>query len=478
MRIGSFVAVLLSLSGLTHAAEWPQFRGPHSAGLATDEARYPAEIGPERNVLWKIKLPPGHSSPVIDSDRVYLTAFDDGRLLTIALDRATGKTLWRQEAPHEKLEEIHRIGSYAQPTPATDGERVVSFFGSSGLSCYDRDGKLLWRHRMGPFNNEFGAGSSPIIVDDAVLLAQDHDTDSFLMKLDKHTGRILWRVDRSEFPRNYCTPVIWDVNGSKQVVLAATLRVVGYDFETGEELWTVRGLSRAVESTPVVGSDGNLYLAGWAAGGDETERIQVPPFDQIIAERDRNKNGTLEDPELEQGDDVRRRFSQVDRDKSGSLTRTEYEYYRGLFEISENKVLAIRPGARGEATDTHVMWQYRKLVPFCASPLYLNGLLFTVKDGGILSCLDALTGKPTKQGRLEASGEYYSSPVAGDGKIYLLDDEGRLSVVRAEPTWTVLNTAEFGEPTHATPALAEGRIYLRTAGHLYCFGRAAKKSFQ
>jgi outer membrane protein assembly factor BamB len=329
---------------------WPQFRGRNAAGVALSSDALPAEIGPGTNVVWKTPLPPGHSSPVVDGDRIYVTAVRGEQLLTIALDRSTGRLLWENEAPHETLEAIHRIGSHAQPSPATDGQIVVSFFGSSGLSCYDREGKLIWRRRMGPFNNEFGAGTSPILVDDWIVLCQDHDTDSFLMALDKRTGETVWKTDRSEFPRNYCTPILWEADGSHQIVVAATLRVAGYDLATGEELWTVRGLSRAVCVTPVVGEDGTLFAAGWSAGGDANERIALEGTDTFFPANDADGNGTLEELEVPDGP-VKPRFLQVDRDKSGSITRAEYDYYRVLFDQARNVVLAIKPGGRGDVTE-------------------------------------------------------------------------------------------------------------------------------
>src|SRR5206468_5343935 len=171
-------------------------------------------------VLWKTALPPGHSSPVVVGDRVYLTAVRQKRLLTLTLDRKDGRILWEAPAPAAVLEQVHRIGSHAQPTPAADAERVVSFFGSCGLFCYDRAGKQLWHRPMGPFKNDFGAGSSPILTGNRVILCQDHDQHSFLMALDVRTGEPVWKTDRSEFLRGYCTPVIWDVGGKKQVVVA------------------------------------------------------------------------------------------------------------------------------------------------------------------------------------------------------------------------------------------------------------------
>ena len=451
------------------AQTWPQFRGHNSSGLAATREPLPDQIGPDVNVAWKISMPPGHSSPVVFEDRIYLTAVRDEKLVTIALERETGEMLWERVARHSTFEKIHQIGSYAQCSPVTDGKIVASLFGSTGLFCYNRDGNELWTLPMGPFNNDFGAGTSPVIIDDRIIIVQDHDADSFLMAVDKKTGRPIWKTDRSEFPRNYCSPVIWEVAGRKQVIVAATLRVVGYDLETGKELWTVRGFSRAVCVTPVVGEDNILYVAGWARGGDLDERISVEPFAKLAAARDKNNNGTLERTELEKGHAIERRFPQVDRDKTGTITRSEYEYYRNLFDVARNVVLAIKPGASGDATRTHVAWEYRRHIPFCASPLFFNKTLFTVKDGGILTSLDARSGKPLLTKRVPGAGNYYSSPVAGDGKVYLLDQKGRLSVISGEGKWKVLHRAQFGEETYATPALVDGRIYLRTNGHLYCF---------
>lgn len=464
------VAFVLATSLAFAGETWSRFRGENGAGVAVPGSKFPAEIGPDKNVLWKVPLSPGHSSPAIHGDRIYVTAERGEQLLTVALDRATGKTLWEREAPHEKFEAIHKIGSHAQCSPATDGECVVAMFGSCGLFCYDRDGRELWKVPMGPFRNEFGAGSSPQIVEDRVILCQDHDTDSFLAAFDKVTGKEIWRVDRSEFPRNYCTPLIWTVAGRKQIVIAATLRVVGYDFESGQELWTVRGIARMVSQSPVIAEDNTLIVGGWAAGGDETARISVPAFSAVRPDIDKNGNGTFEEPELPKGD-IKQRFPQVDRDKNGSITESEYEYFRSLFERGQNAMVAIKPGAKGEASESHLLWKQPKLVPFCSSPVAVNGLVFTIKDGGILACLDAKTGKHFKQGRAFGTEDYYSSPVAGDGKVFLIDEEGRLTVVSAAKDWQILHTAEFNENSYATPALVDNKIYLRTNQHLYCFGQ-------
>jgi outer membrane protein assembly factor BamB len=471
--LASMVVVVTATGFLTdHAAcagSWSQFRGPNATGRAPEEAPLPVEIGPESHVVWKVPLPPGHSSPAIHADRIYVTGERDGKLLTIALDRRTGATLWEVAAAFEKLEEVHSVGSHATPTPATDGERIVSFFGSAGLFCYDLDGKLLWKIPMGPFKNDFGSGSSPILVDDRVLLCQDHDVDSFLMAIDKRTGAIIWRVDRSEFPRNYCTPVIWNVEGKKQVVVAATLRIVGYDFDTGEEVWTVRGVARIVNMTPVVGDDNILYAACWSPGGDETDRIATVPFADVVSQVDANGNGAIDTDEAPEGT-VKMRFTQMDRNKDGRITAEEYESMRRVFETARNGILAIRPGGTGEITDSHVLWRFNKLLPYCPSPVYYQGRLFMIKDGGILTVLDAATGQPLKQGRIKANGGYYSSPVAGDGKVYTASQLGQVTVLKGTADAEQLHSIDFGENIFASPAIVDGRIYLRTSGHLYCFG--------
>jgi outer membrane protein assembly factor BamB len=467
------VAMLALVPGAAGAADWLGFRGP-ADGQAVGPQPLPTEIGPAQGAVWKTEIPPGHSSPVVAGDKLFLTAVrDKEHLETICLSRSTGEILWRVEAPHKTLEKIHGIGSYAQPSPAADADCVVVLFGSSGLYCYDHSGNQLWHQPMGPFNDDFGAAASPILVDDRVILGQDHDTGSFLAAFDKRTGEQLWRTDRSEFSRNYCTPFIWTVDGKKQIVMAGTLRVAGYDWESGRELWTVRGLSRVVCMTPALGPGNSLIVAGWSAGGEPGERIALEPFADFASQFDANKNGSLEEPEVAESATLKPRFTQCDRDKNGHISRAEYEEFQMLFDRSQNVVLAVKPGGSGDVSDSHVLWTYDKFIPFCASPLVVGNTVFTIKDGGILTSLDALTGEPIKTGRVMGTGNYYSSPMGGDGKLYLLSQRGTLSVVSAEEEWKVIHSAEFGEECYATPAVVDGRIYLRTGGHLYCFGDAA-----
>ncbi len=463
------IAYFLCVGDGGGAGSWAQFRGP-KGGLAVGAQGLPAEVGPDQYVLWKTPLPPGHSSPVLHGNRIFLTGVRDKKLYTIGLERKTGKDLWRSEAPQRKLEKIHAIGSHAQATPATDGTHVVSYFGSAGLFCYDRDGKELWRVPMGPFKSEFGSSASPLLIEGRVILGQDYDSDSFIAAYDVKTGKQIWKTDRSEFPVSCATPVIWEVAGKKQIVQAGTLRTVGYDFDTGAEIWTVRGLARICNMSPVVGPDNILYLAAWSPGADPGDLVVVPPFAQMLEKYDANKNGTLEENEVPAGP-FKDRYPQFDRNRDVHLDRAECEGMRQIFATDMNRMVAIKPGGKGDITKTHVLWEQTKQLPYIPSPLNYQGLIFMVKNGGLVSAFDAKTGKSLKYERIPAQGSYYSSPVGGDGKVYLVSQRGELTVLSAEAQWQVLHSAQFEQDVFATPAIVDGRIYLRTAGYLYCLGR-------
>jgi len=335
--------------------------------------------------------------------------------------------------------------------------------------CYDYAGKLLWKLPLGPFKNNYGSGSSPILVGNLVVLNQDHDLDSFLLAVDKTTGKVAWKADRSEFPRGFSTPIVWNNEGDDEIVVTGGLRVCAYSPKSGRELWTVRGSARTCGMTPVVGSDGTLFVTEWTPGGDENDRIVAEPFEDMTARYDANKNNQIERDEIPPGP-LSSRFDQIDRDKDGHITAREYNWARKIFNSAQNATLAIRPGARGDATATHVRWKYSKNLPYIPSPVFDGGRLYMVKNGGIVSCVDAARGKLLRQTRAAGSHDYYSSPVIGDGKLLVVDVTGIATFFSATPELKAISTADFDESTYATPALVDGRIYLRTSQHLYCFG--------
>ncbi|MDP6718014.1 MAG: PQQ-binding-like beta-propeller repeat protein, partial [Pirellulaceae bacterium] len=459
------IGVAIVSSGSRVDAEgWPQFRGVNASGVSRESIPLPADIGPDRHVVWKLPVGRGHSSPVVLDERVYLTSLRDKQLLTLAIDVASGKIAWTAEAEYQKLESVHRIGSPATASCATDGDIVISFFGSSGLHAYSVDGELLWKQPMGPFDNSSGAAGSPIIVDDLVVIIEDHDTGSFLAAYDKRNGQQLWRIERSEFRRNYSTPIVWQHADGKQIVVAGTGQVTAYDSATGRHVWSVRRSSRVVSATPVIGDDGQLYVVN-SGGGEAPDQ---PSFAQLLATADDNKNRLMEQDELPKSI-IRSFMDQFDRDKNGSLDEPEYETIRATMAYAKPVAMAVKSGGHGDITETHIAWSATRSLPRNASSLVVNGLVFMIKDGGVLTVLAADSGRQLNSGRLRATGKFFSSPIYGDGKIYALSDQGKLNVITAEANWKQLAIAEFGEDVYATPAIANGRIYIRTVAHLYCF---------
>src|SRR4051812_12622527 len=204
------LAVIIALCSACplFAANWPQFRGPGGLGIA-EGSPPPVGFGPSSNVLWKVALPSGNSSPVIWGGKIFLTAFDKQKLETICFDWHDGKVLWRAAAPAAKFEPTHKLGNPATPTPATDGEQVYVSFGSFGLLAYDFEGKEVWRHPLPAPVVEFGTSASPIVWNDLVVLVCDQDENSFLLAVDRRTGQQAWRVPRGEFRRSFATPFIW-----------------------------------------------------------------------------------------------------------------------------------------------------------------------------------------------------------------------------------------------------------------------------
>jgi len=213
MRMNLFVALLATGLSTTagssadNSLAWPRFRGPNGSGVA-DDAKPPVEFGPDKNLKWKVPVPSGLSSPIVAGDKLVITAFDDGRLYTLAYRFNDGEEAWRAEAPFKQLERSQRTeGSPATATPATDGKRIVTYFGSCGLFCYDLTGKTLWKSEMAPAatGGDFGSGVSPIIADGLVVLVRDEKKEARIIALDAATGARKW--EQARLPAtSYCTP--------------------------------------------------------------------------------------------------------------------------------------------------------------------------------------------------------------------------------------------------------------------------------
>jgi outer membrane protein assembly factor BamB len=407
-------------------AWWPQFRGPNASGLGAGTP--PVHFGPDQNVLWKIPVGPGLSSPIVSDDRVFLTEFDaaNKRLSTLCIHSGTGKILWRRTVTPEQIEKVHELSSPAGATPATDGDSVYVYFGSYGLLSYDLNGNLKWERRLPLPENPYGAVSSPIVAGELLVL-NHQGKEAYLLAVNRRDGRTIWKTDRSMFQYGWSTPVHWRHDGIDEIVVLGgdskpNQRLMAYALADGAERWWVGGLPPSGKSTPVIG-DGLLFFAA----------------PDIILET--------------------------------AAERGNPERAAQFYANNSARVVAVRPGGTGEVSQANIAWSERKGVPGVPSPLYYNGRLYTFQNGGLVSCRVAKTGELLYTARLGAPGYYYSSPVAADEKIYIASEEGVVVVLDAGAKLNVLATNKLDGAILATPALVDRHIYIRTDSHLYAFGK-------
>ena len=463
-----WIPILSLLAGALRGDDGPHFFREHAGVAVEDSLPLPVEFS-EQELVWRQNLLPGNSTPCVVGERVFVTTFDQQRseLATVCIDRPTGAILWSKVVPADEIEPYHPVGSPASCTPACDGDRLYVFFGSYGLLCYDLEGGLLWSRRMGPFQDEFGASSSPILVDELVVLNQDHDVESFLIALDKHDGQTVWRIPRIDATRSYSTPVVRRVGDETQIVVAGALQLAGYDLRDGRKVWWINGLSRILDTTPIVHND-SIIVASWTPGGDTTNRISMQVFADALAEFDNNKDGQITRQELPKGP-VLERFYRMDLDQSGGLSETEWNKYAEVFRRAQNVAIAVRPEGQGDLTQSSRQWIYRRGLPTVPSPLLYREAVYMVKDGGIITALDVKTGELIKRGRARAAENYYASPVGGDGKVYLVSEQGVATILQASRPWEILAAHDFGGRVMASPVIASGEFYLRTDNALSCY---------
>jgi outer membrane protein assembly factor BamB len=423
--------------------EWPQFRGIAANGIAEGfslPAKWDAATG--ENIAWKTPIPGlGLSSPIVWGDEVFLSTSISGKSdaglkvglygditpvqddtphewRVYALDKKTGQVKWQQTA-YKGVPKIkrHMKNSHANSTLATDGERLIAFFGSEGLYAYDMKGKLLWRKDLGVLDAgyymvpeaQWETGSSPIIHDGMVIVQADVQKGSFLAMFDAKDGREVWRVSRADVP-TWSTPTVHEVNGRTQILVNGMRQVGAYDFKTGAEIWKLSGGGDIPVPTPVV-SDGLIYIT--------------------------NAHGP------------------------------------------QSPVYAVKDTARGDislkddATSSDaVAWTAPRSGGYMCTPLVYRGLVYIVRYNGVLNVFDAKTGQKQYEARLAgATSAFTSSPVANDGRVFLASEDGQVFVLAAGPKYEVVAMNEMSTPVLATPALSDGRLLLRTQDQLIAIGR-------
>ena len=477
---------------------WNQFRGPNGSGVARG-CRPPVRLDAD-HLAWKTSVPPGLSSPVLAGARVFLTGVVSGRLLTIALDAASGDVVWRRPAPPVRIGRVHKTNSPASSTPCVDGERVYVYFGAYGLLCYDHDGREQWARPIPTPRNQYGMATSPIGHGDTVILVLDDDANlpdskvsrSRILAVSKATGETVWEAPRPLHRGGWSTPMIWSHAGGKDLVVMGSRRACGYDPETGVEKWYAGGFSPETITVPVAGN-GHVHVSATRLGGVPDEDPDPQPFWEAVMQFDSSGDGRLERgemtghftfpfrPELPPehpgygmplpADEARRKprldamFARIDKNKDGFWTREEFLASLS-FRRAKPTLMAIRPGGRGDLVDTHVPWQLHREIPEIPSPVFHENRIYLVRNGGHLAAVDAADGKVLYRRRLGAPGQYSASPVVANGHLYLVSSRGVVSVVETGDTFRMVYQRDLGEPVFVTPAIDARTIYLRTETRL------------
>ncbi len=454
-----------------HATDWRSFRGPNGSGVAASGG-LPDDLGGEQAVEWRVKIHSGYSSPIAASGRIFLTGADRTHLFTVCLDEETGRKMWHRKIAYDGKRP--GANSPAASTPATDGETVYALFHHVGLIAYDVFGEELWRNDLGaPFNIPHGLATSPVVHGGRVVVQLDQDSGSALVCLDAGTGSELWRTARDGAAHSYSTPIVTDASdGEPVLVVSGSYEVSGYSFETGERAWWITGTAWQTKAVPLVYEN----LAIVAAYMPLSTEFGLPPtpgtFEAALEEHDENGNGTIERSEWKH-DMLHQTWFIWDRDGDDTLNAIDYAYLLTT-KTEKGALYAIRLGGEGDVTETHVAWSYsdRRGLSDVISPILLGDTVFLLKDGGLLTAIDAATGDKAKSGRIGEPDQYYASPVAAGNRILTAGMSGQVSVVQAGPEWETLTTASFDMgKLWSTPALTEGRILLRSETELVALAR-------
>jgi outer membrane protein assembly factor BamB len=409
--------LLLGFAGLTHASNWPQFRGPNGDGHAPT-SRVPFTWTETNNVKWKTSIHGrGWSSPVVWGDQIWLTtASEDAKqLFAVCVDASTGKVLRDQKLYDvERPQFVHQFNSPASPTPVIEEGRVYVTFGSPGTACLDTSsGKLLWERRDIECNHYRGAGSSPIIYQNLLIMNYDGSDQQFMLALDKQTGRTVWRVNRSidfkdldasgkpraegDFRKAFSTPHVAQFDGASLLISQGANAIYGYDPLTGKELWRVEERQNHSAGDRPVAGHGLIFVAtGWSQG----------------------------------------------------------------------QVLAIKPGGSGDATGSHIAWRVTKSAPKKPSLLLVDDLLYAINDGGVATCLEAKTGNVIWSERI--GGNFSASSLFANGRIYVFNEEGKATVFASGREFKKLAESSLDRSGYmASPAVTDNALILRTRTYLY-----------
>ena len=469
------LTLLLACASVLHAEDWPQFRGNNGSSVSSSK-HLPAEFSAEDKLAWRASVGDGVGSPIIKDGILFTTGMlGDQKFAVFGIDASTGKQLWRTAFDTGALPRITPPNSYASSTPATDGERVYAYFSTLGIIALDsHTGQEVWRHSMPKpaYLMDWGAASSPIVHDGKVIFCQDDDLAPFIVALDAKTGEETWKTLRKDMLAGYALPVLCEAGGRTDLVVAGSGKLKGYDPATGKELWTCNTLLRTIMTSPVV-HDGVIYIAVQSYG-DATRTLKHALLEWL----DTDQDGILSRDETPK--EFHERFDASDKNKDKVIGPDEIDT---AFQSPDNMaaggniIQAIKGGGTGDVTSTHVLWNLDHKTPSnLSSPLFYNGRLYLVKGGGMSSCYDTNSGTVLwERSRLGNFGDYFASPIAADGRVYIAGKNGFIVVLEDGPELKVLSKNDIGEEIIATPAIADGRLYVRTRENVLCIASDASQ---
>ncbi len=415
-----FVAVLVALADVPLGAEnWPQWRGPSLNGTSA-ETNLPVRWSTTENITWKLALPErSGSTPIVWGDHVFLSVGEGSDLSFWALDRARGTVRWKRPLGNGNRRMMKQ--QMSSPSPVTDGRSVWVMTGTGLLKAFDFAGQELWSRSIqqdyGRFGLLWGYASSPLLFEDSLYVQVLHgmmtDDPSYILRIDKATGKTLWRVNRltrarSESPDAYTTPALLRYGTTTEIVITGGDVVTGHDPASGKELWRADGLNPQ--------NDGSYRLV--ASPVVHGEMIVAPS--------------------------------------------------------RERPMLMLKAGGRGDVTKSHVLWTFGN-GPDVPTPVTDGTYVYSINDRGIMYCLDAKTGKTTYGPQRLRSASYSGSAVLADGKLYITDEDGVTSVVQAGPKFALLAENDLSDYTLSSPAISDGQIFVRTAAYLYAIGSRRQK---
>ncbi|HXG64553.1 MAG TPA: PQQ-binding-like beta-propeller repeat protein [Blastocatellia bacterium] len=412
-------AIILLAITIGLAENWPQWRGPNLNGVS-NEKNLPLKWSAEENVTWKLAMPSwSGSTPIIWGERIFLNVADGDNLFLWCVDRNAGKLLWSKPLGGGNVR--MRKQNMSSPSPVTDGKNVFVLTGTGVLKGFDFNGNELWgrdiQKEYGRFGLNWGYASSPLLYEDSLYVQVLHgmktDDPSYILRIDKQTGKTLWKVERptnavQESPDSYTTPALLRYGRNTEIVITGGDCVTGHDPATGKELWRVSGLNP--DNSP------------WY-------RVVASPVAH---------NGVIYAP------------SRV------------------------KPLVAIKAGGRGDVSKSHLLWSFQN-GPDVPTPVTDGKYFYVVDDRGVMWCLDAATGKPVWGPQRIKSGTYSASPVLADGKIYITNEDGLTTVVKAGPQFEVLAENPLNGHCLSSPAISDGQIFIRTDQYLYCIGKRVKK---